>query len=776
MILTSAEFLKAFFPDENEPIHIRSFKTKEVPESMGIKPKMFETTVSKLTNSGDIQIDLERKNKTSGIYFVVNSGGNEDKYITRYNAFFVENDNLPIEHQQEALDNCPIQPSIRVETRKSIHAYWLIDGGCSESDWREVQARLISYFDGDQKIKNPSRCMRLPFFNHVTYDGTKFEYKEVEVVAFAPSQKFTVEQMKEAFPSAISQSENVTSCDDVTTDNTNQVYETWESLNGELGKRIAQQGKLNSRGKYEMRCPNHNGKTETSLFYDPNRESMKCLGGCSHSDILQAFGLPKSPTKEQETEYKDARQTPATLLVALAEEIELFTSESDDSYATIPVNGHEETWAIESKTFQNWLGKRYYQIHNQAPSKYALEEAIGMLDGEAKFGFESEKKQVFTRIAELNGAIYLDLANESWEAVRVNPDGWEVVSDYPVKFRRTKGMKPIPAPQKGGSLNELDKFLNIHDDDLVLVKAWLIACLKPKIGYPILILHGEQGSAKSTAAQVLCELIDPNEASLRSEPRNEQDLAIAATNRLVVAFDNLSGVKHWLSDALCRISTGGGFATKKLYTDAEEKIFNLQNPILLNGIDDLATRSDLLDRSIIVHLPKIESRKPQSDFWNDFITAKPRIFGAVLDAVSEGLRNFNNVHLEDYPRMADFTKFATAAENSLGLNKNEFASIYNENRSNSNSLAIETSLIAPAITTLLSINAQWIGSAQELKEQIDRITPEVVQRSPYYPRIAQKVANDLRRIAPNLREQGIDVNIGKDREGGTGKEGVRFFV
>jgi hypothetical protein len=183
----------------------------------------------------------------------------------------------------------------------------------------------------------------------------------------------------------------------------------------------------------------------------------------------------------------------------------------------------------------------------------------------------------------------------------------------------------------------------------------------------------------------------------------------------------------------------------------------------------LATRSDLLDRSIIIHLPKIESRKPQSDFWNEFTVAQPRIFGALLDAVSEGLRNLDGVKLEDYPRMADFTKFATAAETALGLNSKEFVSIYNENRSNSNSLAIETSLIAPAVITLLNVSPKWIGNAQELKEQIDRISPEVIQRSPYYPRTAQKVANDLRRIAPNLREQGIDVNIGKDREGGTGK-------
>ncbi len=121
----------------------------------------------------------------------------------------------------------------------------------------------------------------------------------------------------------------------------------------------------------------------------------------------------------------------------------------------------------------------------------------------------------------------------------------------------------------------------------------------------MLVLHGEQGSAKSTLVRILRALIDPNTAALRAAPRDERDLVIAARNSWCLALDNLSHLPDWLSDALCRLATGSGFATRELYTDAEETIFAAQRPIVLNGIEELATRGDLLDRALLLYLPAI---------------------------------------------------------------------------------------------------------------------------------------------------------------------------
>src|SRR5262249_30864138 len=195
---------------------------------------------------------------------------------------------------------------------------------------------------------------------------------------------------------------------------------------------------------------------------------------------------------------------------------------------------------------------------------------------------------------------------ENWQAVEISCSGWRILPNPPVRFRRPKGMQAIVAPEPGGSDSLLWRFVNLGDArDRILVSTWASCCLRPRGPYPILILNGEQGSAKSTSAKVLRALIDPNDAPLRSEPREPRDLMIAATNGRLVAFDNLSHLPPWLSDALCRLATGGGFATRELYTNDEETIFDAMRPVVLTGIEELATRADLLHRCPAFRLPPL---------------------------------------------------------------------------------------------------------------------------------------------------------------------------
>lgn len=111
------------------------------------------------------------------------------------------------------------------------------------------------------------------------------------------------------------------------------------------------------------------------------------------------------------------------------------------------------------------------------------------------------------------------------------------------------------------------------------------------------MLAGEQGSAKSTFSAVLRKLLDPNCAPLRALPREDRDLFIAANNGHVLTFDNVSGLPGWISDTLCRLATGDGFAVRQLYTDQDEVLFDAARPVILNGIEDMVTRPDLADRA-----------------------------------------------------------------------------------------------------------------------------------------------------------------------------------
>ncbi len=269
---------------------------------------------------------------------------------------------------------------------------------------------------------------------------------------------------------------------------------------------------------------------------------------------------------------------------------------------------------------------------------------------EAKAHFDAPERVVHIRVGGLDERLYLDLGDETWRAVEIDATGWRVIDNPPVRFRRAAGMQPLPVPVAGGSIETLRSFLNVQSDtDFVLVVAWALACLRNRGPYPVIVLSGEQGSAKSTFSAILRALLDPNTAPLRALPREDRDLFIAASNGHVLAFDNVSGLPAWISDTLCRLATGGGFAVRQLYTDQDEVLFDAARPVILNGIEDIVTRPDLADRAVFLTLEPIpeERRRPEAELWAAFEAERPRILGVLLDAVVEGLKRLPETRLRE---------------------------------------------------------------------------------------------------------------------------------
>src|SRR6266542_1701517 len=178
---------------------------------------------------------------------------------------------------------------------------------------------------------------------------------------------------------------------------------------------------------------------------------------------------------------------------------------------------------------------------------------------EARARFEAPECDVHLRVASHDGLMYVDLADDDWRAIEIGPGRWKVVENPPVRFRRAPGMLPLPEPEPGAGIEELLPFLNVSRSDAVLIAHWLINSLLPCPSYPVLVLQGEQGSAKSGTSRLLRALVDPNVVPLRALPRNERELLISAVNGHVLAFDNVSTLPEWMADALCRLATGGGF-------------------------------------------------------------------------------------------------------------------------------------------------------------------------------------------------------------------------
>ena len=329
-------------------------------------------------------------------------------------------------------------------------------------------------------------------------------------------------------------------------------------------------------------------------------------------------------------------------------------------------------------------------------------------------------------------------------------------------MRRPSGFAPLPAPVRGGSLSELRPFVNVAADaDFELLVGFMVGALRARGPYPVLVLHGEHGSAKSSTARVVRALLDPSTAPLRAQPREPRDLAISAENSRVLAFDNLSHLPDWYSDALCRLATGGGFAVRTLYENAEETIFDAQRPVVLNGIEEIATRADLLDRALILYLPTIKRRRSEKHLWAEFERARPRILGALLDAASTAMREITTTRLETPPRMADFAEWVVAAERALPWCAGTFLRAYTDNRSAAHELTLEASAIAGPIRQLASAGFQ--GKAKELLAAINELVDETTTRSKEWPKSPPAVRNALLRVAPDLRAIGIEVHVGDRR-------------
>ncbi len=454
----------------------------------------------------------------------------------------------------------------------------------------------------------------------------------------------------------------------------------------------------------------------------------------------------------------------ATRLIELVTpDLELFHTEEQLSYATFTMKEHQETWALKSKMFRHWLARQCYVKHGFIPNAQAVQAVLGGLEGKALF--QGHEQGVFTRLAQCRGCIYLDLANENWEVVEITQDGWRLVTDPPVKFRRPSGMLPLPTPRPGGSLATLRSFLNVGtEQNWILTLAWLLAALRPHGPYPVLIVQGEQGSAKSSLVRILRSLVDPNKSPLRADPRDVHDVMIAANNSWMLAFDNLSRIPPWLSDSICRLSTGGGLSTRELYTDSEEVLFNAQRPVVVNGIEELAARPDLLDRSIIEYLPEIppDKRRTEEALWAEFETVRPSILGALLTVCSGALKYCNTVQLAKPPRMADFAVWAVAADKAMQREGRTFMQAYTGNREDANDLALEGSPIVPPLRAVLAQQSSWTGTASELLSALTEHVEEHTRRQRDWPDEARKVSNQLRRLVPNLKATGIQVTFEKE--------------
>ena len=434
--------------------------------------------------------------------------------------------------------------------------------------------------------------------------------------------------------------------------------------------------------------------------------------------------------------------------------------------AIIPSPARQEVWRVMSTGYESWLRAAYWRANESGVPDMTLRAALATLS--AAGVNDGDQVEVHLRAAQAEPGYLIDLCDEHWRAVHVTAHGWQVLNTSPQLFTRTQSQRPLPLPQAGGDIGLLWQHVNIPADRRLMVLTWLLECFRPDTPFPVLELVGEQGSAKSTTQSILRSLIDPNKVMLRGRPKTVEDIFVAAQNNWLVSYENLSALTAEQQDAFCTLATGGGFASRLLYTNGEEHVMETKRPVVLNGIAVVATRPDLIDRVIHVSMPVIAAtaRKDDADTQAAWERDHPQVFGALLDVFSATLRFLPTVQLTHKQRMADFERLGEAVARALGFEAGHFQQQYAEQVRTGVDRALESNCVAQVLDRYIQeriLPFAWQGTAGQLYELLNG---QLMSDRASWPKSPKGLADQLRRIAPAYRAKGIEItHLGHSREG-----------
>jgi len=410
------------------------------------------------------------------------------------------------------------------------------------------------------------------------------------------------------------------------------------------------------------------------------------------TEILARVRDAEKNTQRGKALRKAKKADPAGVLVKLAlqGDDEFFHGTDGQAYVVTTRHNKPETLLINEDAYQNQLRIRYTKATGEVIKNDQLRNATQQLKAIATE--ERPEFAVHVRVAEHDGTVYIDIGDAARTIVAVTCDGWRLVQTAPVRFRRPPSQAPLAIPETGGSLDELWALVNMPLAERPLFAGWLCTCLYPHGPYPLATLVGPPGSAKTATARVATDIVDATVVTGAAGAESLVDLMIAAQNRHLIVFDNVSKLEQWLQDGCCRLSTGGALTRRRLYSDGEEVVFRAKRPVLITSVGDVITAPDLLDRTLRFELPALTQRLPEAELNAQFALVRGRITGVLLDGVASIVRNIGSTSIADLPRLADFAKAATAAEEGLGLASGSVMEAFRANHADIHAGLLESEL------------------------------------------------------------------------------------
>jgi hypothetical protein len=471
----------------------------------------------------------------------------------------------------------------------------------------------------------------------------------------------------------------------------------------------------------------------------------------------------------------------------------IFLDEYKTPHAAVMVNEHLEVLPIAETRFKNWLRMiiaKEYKIN--VISSTVIDEVANALVAEALFDISGTKeKSLGLRFAsDPDGdefKWFYDLSNKDHEFIAISPEGYKTVKNI-IVFRRFNHQLPQVYPDPTYSVDIFDQFmnlLNVKKEDRLILKCYIVATFIPNLEKAVLMVHGEQGTAKSMLEALLVMLISPTLMKTVTPQTKLDQFVQLLSHHPVVYFDNLSRIPEWMSNLLCRAVTGDAFSKRKHYTNDDDVIYVLMRAIGFNGINLAATKPDLLDRGLIIQTDSIpdDNKRLKSAIWKEFYRIRPQLLGYIMDILVKVLKwkkdNPNTALVKKLPRMADWGEWCEIVAHCMGEDEGAFMKDYRANINLQTEEVIEGSDLAIAIRELADLfddkEPQFRGTPTELLLKLNLIADakNIDRRNKYWPKTAARLSRSLKLLQRTLREIGVQVRWEKDK---STKNNTRIIV
>ncbi|MBG6118546.1 MULTISPECIES: PriCT-2 domain-containing protein [unclassified Sphingobium] len=748
-----------------------------------------------------------------GIFVQVNASDGQGvtaANITAATCFFADFDGTPLEN----VDRLGIAPHVIVETSPGKrHYYWRVIGITLEQ-FTAVQKRLIALFESDKSIHDLPRIMRLPGFLHQKNPDAPTLVTCTVTEGLAP---YPIDQFLAALEAAEKAHCVVTSERKTTAEKVAALAQP-KPAKAELVRAEAMVRHIMEKGAFDIddrhdwfglltAFKNSFGEDGFALFVALSAVGKKFKGeeDCRKQWDSLKTDRPKDQkltiatyfAKAKDAGWVDASERAegggkggggkakpdaASIILdqAAAAGDEVFLAPDGKAYVRVELvqagKPRHVTLALGGDDYRGILVLRYHeqQIVKTAP-KDQVSAAVGILHARARQA--DVRHPVYLRVAHHDGRVYVNFDPDKGVVVEIDAAGWRVMDKEPPVHFVAGSRGPLPMPRQGGSMETFAKHFNVGPDDLKRVIGFMLSMFNDEGAYPILLIEGVAGSAKSNLGDKTLALVDPpvgdRQAARFSMAEEERNLHIQASRCSMLYLDNISVFSAEVADQLCRLCSGAASSHRVLHSNDAEQLFFVRRPCIVSCIATPSNRGDLLSRSLRITATPLEKRLTEAAVWRAFDADAGQMVGFLLDCVSAGLRNRAAVagHVESgglaLPRLADFAAWVEAAGEPMGLAPGEFAALLNEEQESMQRKAVDGHPLIDALCAYFqnpeaAIEGRTARDLRDMLSPYDRTNslPAVNQFSPMF-----------RRLAEGLRASGFEVTEGRD-----GKRKVTTFT